>query len=91
MKMKHLNVQLISSLYNTIGPGEDYNALAIPCVLRFGRCEKKKCVNVTIINDEMLEETESFNISLEGGRGVSSRFVFSPQEVSITITDEDGT
>ena len=51
---------------------------------------KKKCVNVTIINDNKLEEIESFNVSLEGSRGVSSVFVFDPQEVSVTITDEDG-
>ena len=73
-----------------IGPREDYGAIPIPPVLRFGRCEKKNCVNVTIINDNRLEETESFNISLEGRRGLSSRFVFDPQEMSVTITDEDG-
>ena len=47
-------------------------------------------MNVTIIDDDKLEETESFNVSLEGSRGVSSTFVFAPHEVSVTITDEDG-
>ena len=89
--MKHLHLQLVYiSLYICIGPGEDYIALANPPVLRFGRCEKNKCVNVTIINDNKLEETESFNVSLERGHEVSTGFVFDPQEVSVTITDEDG-
>ena len=76
----------LSTLY--VEPREDYTA--IPPVLRFGRGEKNRCANVTIINDNRLEETESFNVSLERGIGVSSRFVFDPQEVSITIIDEDG-
>ena len=59
-------------------------------MLQFGSCQRTQCVTVPIVNDDMLEETESFNVSLEGGRGVSSRFVFAPQEMSVTITDEDG-
>ena len=59
-------------------------------MLRFGRCEKRQCITVRIINNDKLEETESFNISLEGARGLSSSFIFDPLEVSVTITDEDG-
>ena len=46
-------------------------------------------MNVTIANDDRLEETESFNVSLERRAGLSRGFVFNPQEVSITIIDED--
>ena len=59
-------------------------------MLRFGSCDKRNCITVQIINNDKLEETESFNISLEGARGLSSAFIFDPHEVSVTITDEDG-
>ena len=90
MKMEHLSQQLVHISLYSIGPGEDYTALPDPFVLRFGSCQKRQCSNVTIINDDKLEGTESFNVSLEAGRGVNSRFVFDPQEVSVTITDKDG-
>ena len=43
-----------------------------------------------IINDYKLEETESFNVSLEGASEASSTFILDPQQASIYITDEDG-
>ena len=76
-------------LSSTLGPGEDYTGL-VTSRLRFGRCETRQCVNIQIINDERLEDTESFNVSLEVGRGVNSRFILDPQEVSMYITDADG-
>ena len=84
-------MELIERLHlSTLGPGSDYAALSNPTLLRFGACETRQCVTIQIINDDKLEETESFNISLEGSHGVSSQFILDPQQASIYITDEDG-
>ena len=42
--------------------------------LRFGMCEKKECFPIEIINDDLIEETESFNVTLEKSTGLSRFF-----------------
>ena len=76
--------------FSTLGPGSDYAALSNPTLLQFGACETRQCVTVQIINDDKLEETESFNVSLEGASEVSSTLILDPQQALIYITDEDG-
>ena len=39
--------------------------------LRFGMCETKECFPIEIINDDLIEETESFNVTLDKSTGLS--------------------
>ena len=47
-------------------------------------------MNITIINDCNLEDKEYFTVSLERGRGVSSKFELADLERNVSITDMDG-
>ena len=53
----------------------------------FAACEIERCVNVGIINDDMIEDTEVLNISL----GIPSdiRITVNPPEGKIYILDDD--
>ena len=65
----------------------DYNFEATS--VRFGACEQRQCVNVTIIDDEELEYTETFSIRLEKPLISSNSFVLSPRVKVVDITDND--
>ena len=47
-------------------------------------------MNVTIIDDEMLENTESFNFTLERTTGLSDRITLDPVDGVVEIIDDDG-
>ena len=87
-RVHKVNLPILLCL-STLGRGGDYGALANPTLLRFGACETRQCVTIQIINDDRLEETESFNVSLEGAGEVNSTFILDPQQAVIYITDED--
>ena len=57
---------------------------------RFSRCQKRDCLNITIINDSKLEDMEYFIVSLESGPGGSSSFEIANLERNVSITDMDG-
>ena len=57
---------------------------------RFSRCQRRDCLNITIINDCNLEDKEYFTVSLERGRGVNSKFELANLERNVSITDMDG-
>ena len=56
----------------------------------FGVCETRHCVNVTIVNDNELEEIESFEVTLERTPNLDSRIILAPVIATITIGDDDG-
>ena len=58
--------------------------------LRYATCAKIDCVNITIINDNRLELSETFNVTLEKSKGLSNKFVLNPIQGQITIMDDDG-
>ena len=58
--------------------------------LRYPACAKIDCVNITIINDERLELSETFNVTLEKSQGPSNKFVLNLIQGQITIVDDDG-
>ena len=47
-------------------------------------------INVTIINDNVFELTESFGISLSLPDSASSRVTLAADPVQVTILDDDG-
>ena len=61
--------------------------------LRFGACAKRQCLTVDIINDNLIEDTETFTVTLQHpptGGGTDS-IVLDPTVATVTIKDEDGT
>ena len=65
----------------------DYGS--ITTTLPFGRCQTQSCVDVPITNDAVLENTESFFVSLLRN-GLDSRITLDPTQGEIEIIDNDG-
>ena len=67
----------------------DYGTVST--ILRFAACQKRQCVDITIQNDEMSEQLESFFVSLERTNDLDSRITLDPVDGEIVITDAGGT
>ena len=59
-------------------------------ILRFGACETRQCLMLPIVNDDVIEDMESFSIHLEKSLGLSNRFTVDLSVKVINITDDDG-
>ena len=77
-----------SILYTTVAPS-DYESLDM--VLMFGECERRKCVNVTIVDDFEDEPDENFLYTLEETpNGLHPNIKLKPVDGEIVIEDNDG-
>ena len=56
----------------------------------FGACDRRHCVNVSIVDDDVLEMTESFTVTLERTPGLNDRIKLNPVDGVIEIPDNDG-
>ena len=59
-------------------------------VLEFGVCYKIICVNVPIVDDEIVENDESLELTLERPPGLDSNIILSPADGIVQITEDDG-
>ena len=66
----------------------DY-AAEISAILTFAACQRRRCVNVTIENDAVLEDAESFDVTLERTFDLDNRITLDPVDGEIEITDND--
>ena len=59
--------------------------------LRFGMCETKECFPIEIIDDDLIEETESFDVTLDKSTGLSRFFniLESSRVETVFIIDND--
>ena len=57
--------------------------------LVFPPCERRSCVAIPIVDDDVLENSELFNVSLERN-GLDSRITLDPVDGLVEITDNDG-
>ena len=89
LKTPHTFHTTVYTIFNTVSP-MDYTGVSL-AILMFGACERRRCVNVTIEND-VLENTESFDVTLERTTGLDGRITLDPVHVDgeIEITDNDG-
>ena len=62
--------------------------LDLSTILMFGACQRRSCV--TIVDDDILEMTESFDVTLERTPGLDSRITLDPVDGVVEITDDDG-
>ena len=66
----------------------DFEALSTS--LMFAACETRHCVNVTIVDDIMVESDEIFDINLERTSDLLSSIILNATARMIEITDNDG-
>ena len=57
-------------------------------MMRFGVCEKRRCMNVSIVNYTH-EGMESISISLQRTSDLDSRIILAPVNARITVIDND--
>ena len=58
--------------------------------LTFGACNTLQCTEIVIVDDMMLELTESFSVTLERTAGLDNRITLDRVDVEVEITDDDG-
>lgn len=63
----------------------DYMSLHISVI--FLSCQKQKCVSVAINKDEMVEEVESFYLTLERVPGMDRHIIIDQTSSAITIKE----
>ena len=76
----------IYMLHYAVAP-VDYEALST--TLMFAACEKRRCVNVAIVEDIIVESIETFGITLERTPDLDNRITLSPVAEQIEIIDND--
>ena len=67
-------------------PPMDYGELST--ILSFPTCGTRQCVNVTIVNDDVLESVESFDVTLERTPGLNMGITLDPVNGMISIIDD---
>ena len=68
----------------------DYDIDSISEILEFDSCDTRQCTEITIVDDMIVELTESFFVTLERTPGLDSRITLDPVDGEIEITDDDG-
>ena len=66
----------------------DYGAVST--TLRFDACQRQKCVNISIQNDGVLEQLESFFVNLARTPELDCRITLDPVDGDIEILDFNG-
>ena len=56
-------------------------------VLMFAACDTRQCENITIVDDETLELTETFTVTLDRTPALDTRITLSPVDGDINILD----
>ena len=64
--------------------------ISIDAIMMFDECDRQICVNITIIQDLMVEVDESFTFHLRRTVGLSPRILLDPEDGVIEIVDDDG-
>ena len=67
----------------------DYGALST--ILMFGECDTRLCVNISIVDDLVLETMETVYIKLNRTADLDIRIQLDPVDAEIQIIDDDST
>ena len=87
IRISNVNMHNILMLLSTV-ENRDYRP--IDAILMFDECERRRCVNIAIIQDLMVEVDESFTFHLRRTVGLSPRILLDPEVGVIEIVDDDG-
>ena len=63
---------------------------SINTIVQFNECERRSCINITIVDYEVPENTEYFDLNLERN-GLHERIQLDPTDGLVQITNNDGT
>ena len=55
--------------------------------LTFRKCDRRSCVNISVVDDSELERGDSFNVTLERTIGLDKKITLNPVVGGIEITD----
>ena len=58
--------------------------------LSFAACETRQCVNITIVDDLVIEPVEKFDVSLERNIDLDTRISLQPVGARVIINDDEG-
>ena len=58
--------------------------------LFFDACMARVCEDLSIVDDNISERTESFYLTLERTSDLDSRIMLNPMDGEVTIIDDDG-
>ena len=84
-----LIVQVELSSYHFFAAFEnDY--VPMPKEIRFGSCDMRMCVNVPTIDDEVVENAETFTVTLGIDSTLSRKIKLKSRTATIAIHDNDG-
>ena len=89
-KIYSLSIQrynILSLLLFTV-EGMDYGALDVD--LMFEKCMRRKCVNVTILDDQLNETNETFTFHLSRTTDLSPHVILDPVNGESYLIDDDG-
>ena len=82
-----IHLSLSFSLH--LDQGSDYRVR--DPTLRFGACAMRQCLTVDIIDNNLIEDAETFTLTLKHPhRGSTDDIVLDPTVATVTIKDEDG-
>ena len=80
--------QQLSSIYSALN--QDFQLTET--FLRFISCSRRQCFDIVIIDDDIIEDVEMFNITLwPPPFGLPRRFTLSPNVTTVTIENDDST
>ena len=65
----------------------DYEAIDVD--LMFEKCMRRKCVNVTVMEDQMKELNETFTFHLNRTTDLSPRIILDPVDGESYLIDDD--
>ena len=68
---------------------DDYGGVPLALLL-FAACQRRSCLNVTIVDDDLLEGTETFRASLTRPFDLDTRIILDPVDGVVQISDNDG-
>ena len=81
----------VSSNHHFLTPGspDDYLSVVFG-VLAFNACQRRQCLNVSIVDDLVLENTERFSVLLTRTADLDQRITLDPVNGVVDILDNDG-
>ena len=64
--------------------------ISVSTILAFDTCDTRQCTKIPIVDDMIVELTESFFVTLERTPGLDSRITLDPVDGEIEIIDDAG-
>ena len=84
-----MSLYIHSFLFTSSESPQDFTSLQ-SALFSFDECDRRMCVSITIVDDSMVEMTESFNVTLDRTTSLDSRITLGLADGVVEITENDG-